>query len=240
MARKTGFIHSLRRISRVVVILLAVLLLFAIWQSYSKDKVPELPPAKDIAVLPSTPGADTGSDASVPAENAAEGGSVGDTGSGLTETRPVDGSTPDVAGAVTERPAETPEGVAAEESQTPAPNPAETGGAAIAEGTGLVQPRSVDGLIELPAIPGDNATYAIVKVEKTADNMMEITSSKTDASGTNYTTHRVTCAPLAAGVVAKGPSQDALSNRNETPEMASIPLGTAEALIVATACGNGN
>lgn len=81
-------------------------------------------------------------------------------------------------------------------------------------------------------IPGDSAVYGLSSVFQRDDGSIEVISSRTEGDETVLTTRLVTCAPLAAGVIAEGDGP-----RNETPELVRIPLGDAAAMIAAMACG---
>ncbi len=87
-------------------------------------------------------------------------------------------------------------------------------------------------LPETISIPGDDATYAIINAFRHDDGAIEITSTRAFEGVSETTIHLIRCAPLEAGVIAKGDAE-----RNDAPEMERIPLGNAVATLAATACG---
>lgn len=202
---------------------------------------------------------------------------------GDNDTVAVTEPAPDVTPA---RASETPESVAAEEETTPVPNPVETDGATLPEGTGLAETRPVDGAaseeaaapageaeaaslvegavagatqsasetvagadgerpltIPMPEpmttieVIGDNtAVYAFVDAVRGEDGAIELTTTRTENGETTYVTRRVTCDPLAADVVAEGPDLSSLVTTDGLTEPAPVAEGSPEAVLASYAC----
>ena len=85
-------------------------------------------------------------------------------------------------------------------------------------------------------IPGTDTSFTLINAFRRDNGSIEVTTEQT-AGGAGATLWLVTCAPLAVGEIATGPSAGALSARTEDPEMTEIPLGDPRAMIAATACG---
>jgi gas vesicle protein len=85
-------------------------------------------------------------------------------------------------------------------------------------------------------IPGTDISYTLINAFRRDNGAIEVTTEQL-TGGTGATLWLVTCAPLAVGEIATGPSAGELSARVEDPEMTEIPLSDARAMIAATACG---
>jgi hypothetical protein len=86
----------------------------------------------------------------------------------------------------------------------------------------------------LTVLTDPDATYVLHDLTP-RDDGIEITTARTEAEVTVYTTRLVTCAPLAVGTIGEGPDLDTMA-RTESPELERIVLGTTESLIAAAAC----
>jgi predicted nucleic acid-binding Zn-ribbon protein len=86
------------------------------------------------------------------------------------------------------------------------------------------------------SIPGTDTSYTLINAFRRDNGAIEVTTEQL-TGGTGATLWLVTCAPLAVGEIATGPSAGELSARIEDPEMTEIPLSDARAMIAATACG---
>ncbi|NNF92630.1 MAG: hypothetical protein HKM96_14665, partial [Boseongicola sp.] len=86
------------------------------------------------------------------------------------------------------------------------------------------------------SIPGTDTSYTLINAFRRDNGAIEVTTEQL-TGGAGATLWLVTCAPLAVGEIATGPSAGELSARIEDPEMTEIPLSDARAMIAATACG---
>jgi len=84
--------------------------------------------------------------------------------------------------------------------------------------------------------PGTDNTFTLINAFRRDNGAIEVTTEQV-TGGTGATLLLVTCAPLAVGTIATGPSAAELSARVEDPEMTEIPLSDSRAMIAATACG---
>ena len=85
-------------------------------------------------------------------------------------------------------------------------------------------------------IPGTDTTFTLINAFRRDNGAIEVTTQQT-TGGSGATLWLVTCAPLAVGTIATGPSAGELSARVEDPEMTEIPLSDPRAMIAGTACG---
>lgn len=123
----------------------------------------------------------------------------------------------------------------------PAENAAAPDPAAPAEAVAETGDIDAAGALAMPAdltLPGDPATYRFLGLSAVADGQIEVATVRLLDGATTYETRRIGCEPLTAGVVAAGDSEEALGERNETPEMAAVAAtDAAVAAIAAAACG---
>ena len=271
MAKKQGLFGTLGTLFRVAVVLLAGILVYAIWQNYADD-------ADVVAEAPAV-------DAPVAEEAAAEAKEVVDAASGAATEQ-----AEDVAEAVTEKvdeAREVAEETIAAVSDAAGENVADAAAAATAladtatekaeetvaaatemagdagaqaeetvaalaedaeQAVGEVKDKAETAFNNLlkPSgdaassmttlkVPGDDTVYAMIETTLADDGAINVISQKT-GDDTTLTLSRVTCAPLALGVMAAGATRDALETRAE-PDMERLVLGTPEAALAAYACG---
>lgn len=86
------------------------------------------------------------------------------------------------------------------------------------------------------SIPGTDISYTLINAFRRDNGSIEVTTQQL-TGGEGATLWLVTCAPLAVGEIATGPSAGELGARIEDPEMTEIPLSDPRAMIAGTACG---
>ncbi len=86
---------------------------------------------------------------------------------------------------------------------------------------------------EVVRIPGDPAEYELLNAWRRDDGLIEITTQRTEGSEVATTIRLVRCAPLELGLIA----ESGASERNDSPAMERVVLGSAAAWMAAQACG---
>ncbi len=86
------------------------------------------------------------------------------------------------------------------------------------------------------SIPGTDTSFTLINAFRRDNGLIEATTEQL-TGGTGATLWLISCAPLAVGEIATGPSAGELSPRVDAPEMTEITLSDARAMIAATACG---
>ena len=222
MAQRGGIFTAFRNIFRFAIWALAGVLVAAIWFNWQAgDDVAAVAPDVELPVIE--------------AEPEPEADAVADAVEEVSE--PVAEAVAEIADEVEEAVAEGTDAVeAAEETVAEAVETVEETVQAVEEGVVEVVEETIQADPTTISIPGTDISYTLINAFRRDNGAIEVTTEQL-TGGAGATLWLVTCAPLAVGEIATGPSAGELSARVEDPEMTEIPLSDARAMIAATACG---
>ena len=222
MAQRGGIFTAFRNIFRFAIWALAGVLVAAIWFNWQAgDDVAAVAPDVELPVIE--------------AEPEPEADAVADAVEEVSE--PVAEAVAEIADEVEEAVAEGTDAVeAAEETVAEAVETVEETVQAVEEGVAEAVEETIQADPTTISIPGTDTSYTLINAFRRDNGAIEVTTEQL-TGGAGATLWLVTCAPLAVGEIATGPSAGELSARVEDPEMTEIPLSDARAMIAATACG---
>jgi len=222
MAQRGGIISAFRNLFRFAIWALAGVLAAAIWFNWQAgEDVAAVAPDVELPVIE--------------AEPEPEADAVADAVEEVSE--PVAEAVEQIADEVEEAVAEGGDAVeAVEETVAEAVETVEETVQAVEEGVVEVVEETIQADPTTISIPGTDTSYTLINAFRRDNGAIEVTTEQL-TGGTGATLWLVTCAPLAVGEIATGPSAGELSARIEDPEMTEIPLSDARAMIAATACG---
>ena len=222
MAQRGGIISAFRNLFRFAIWALAGVLAAAIWFNWQAgEDVAAVAPDVELPVIE--------------AEPEPEADAVADAVEEVSE--PVAEAVEQIADEVEEAVAEGSDAVeAVEETVAEAVETVEETVQAVEEGVVEVVEETIQADPTTISIPGTDTSYTLINAFRRDNGAIEVTTEQL-TGGTGATLWLVTCAPLAVGEIATGPSAGELSARIEDPEMTEIPLSDARAMIAATACG---
>ncbi|NNE88997.1 MAG: hypothetical protein HKN27_13055 [Silicimonas sp.] len=258
MAKKRGFFGTLGTFFRVSVVVLAGILVYAIWQNFSTETevVAEAPVEAPVVEAEVEEPVVAEADEMVEETTEAATDQAQEMADAVTEQvddmrEVAEDTVAAVTETVEEKVEEAEEAVASVTGMaTDAGDKAEEAVAALTaeaeQAVDEVKDKAENALNDLLKpkgdaasstaalkVPGDDTTYAMIEATRAADGSIEVISQKT---GEDMTLSSVTCAPLTLGVMATGATPEALETRAE-PEMVRLVLGTPEAALAAYACG---
>ena len=233
MAQRGGIISAFRNIFRFAIWALAGVFAAALWFNWQAGE-------DVVAVAPDVVLPEIGSDAAPvtePVEDAVE--EVVEAAPEVSD--PVADVVADTADEVEEAVADVAQAVeAGEDSVAEAVETVEETTQAVDEGVVEAAEDAANDTTPTDAaiisIPGTDTSFTLINAFRRDNGLIEATTEQL-TGGAGATLWLITCAPLAVGEIATGPSAGELSPRVEDPEMTEIPLSDPRAMIAGTACG---